>query len=353
MSEDTVSVIIPTYRRLETLKRALAAVAVMEGPVTEVLVIVRKDDDADTYDWLVAHPDATPGLVVLPVFVPGQVQALNAGLDRAKGSYIAIFDDDAFPHKDWLTRLLVHFEQPDVGIAGGRDIVFEHEKPVPVTTVQYAGYRTFYGNLIGGHHRVVGPPRDVDSIKGCNLIIRADAIGTLRFDTRLLGKGVQMGNDSRFCDGISQGGWRIVLDPSAKVDHHAAVRAGHQQDHYSVRRCFEDTANFVAIAFCNLGLLGRVRYIAFRVLFGTRECPGFYFLAHGLLKRPKSLPSILWGGWRGFIAGYRLSRVLKQPAGEVRRCEYSKDGGVIDAAGISSKKIPVLLAPNIRSATGS
>jgi glycosyltransferase involved in cell wall biosynthesis len=100
-----VTVLIPTYRRPADLVRCLAALQRQSRAPDEVVVVARADDDA-THTCL--RDPAVPGrlpLVIAPVGVPGQVAALNRGLDAASGDVIAITDDDAAPHVDWVARI--------------------------------------------------------------------------------------------------------------------------------------------------------------------------------------------------------------------------------------------------------
>ena len=59
------------------------------------------------------------------VNVPGQVAALNAGLDKTQGEIIAITDDDAAPHVDWLERIEARYlADKAIGGVGGRDFLY-------------------------------------------------------------------------------------------------------------------------------------------------------------------------------------------------------------------------------------
>ena len=58
------------------------------------------------------------------VVEPGQVAALNRGIEAATGDVIAITDDDAAPRADWVARIAAAFESdPKLGALGGRDWV--------------------------------------------------------------------------------------------------------------------------------------------------------------------------------------------------------------------------------------
>ena len=96
------------------------------------------------------------------------MHALNLAHEAARGDIIFIFDDDSLPRRDWLTLVLEQYKDPAVAAVGARDVIHEngvvqHGKPTKKATKQ-----NFWGIVLGNHHTVVGEPRDVDVLKGCN-----------------------------------------------------------------------------------------------------------------------------------------------------------------------------------------
>ncbi len=190
-----VTVLVPTYRRPSYLARCLAALERQTRPPNQVLV-VQRDCDEQTRQLLESSSFDLP-LEIVTVAAAGQVAALNAGLTGGvRGEVVAITDDDAAPHSDWLERIVRHFtDNPFVAGVGGRDyicngIIYGESRTV--------GKIQWFGRPIGNHHRGIGPPRFVDVLKGANMSYRVRAIGSVRFDTRLLGAGAQICNDMSF-----------------------------------------------------------------------------------------------------------------------------------------------------------
>ncbi len=309
INEITVSVVIPTYRRLDILIKCLQGVYAMHQHPDQILVVYRPDDDPETSQWLdeVARP-TYKSLQLIPVFEPGVIAALNAGLAAAVYEIIAIFDDDAVPHSDWLNKIVPQFCDIHVGAAGGRDLVHGHP---PIKETTQAGNFDFWGNVIGNHHIVVGESREVETVKGCNWALRRSAVGTLRFDERLLGKGAQVANELWFCLNLRHQGWKIILDPTAIVDHYPAQQFDHGRNIWSKQKCYEHMCNTTATQLAYYSWHLKLRYIIFHVFIGYRHCPGVYYLLHGLLKRPRLLPGIISGGWLGFFRGWQLSNQFK------------------------------------------
>lgn len=317
ISDARVTLLIPTFRRLDMLERCLVAAEASRRAFDEIVVVARSRDDAETWAWLSKQCAMNTRLIAVDVDIPGQVQAMNAGLASATGDFIAIIDDDALVHDDWLERLLTHLIDPSVGGAGGRDRVHMGGE-VLQGHATIAGVRNGFGILTGNHHIVTGPARSVDSLKGCNWILRRTALGSLRFDDRLLGKGAQVRNETWMCYNILNGGWKLVLDPQAQVDHYPAPRPDGARESYTRARCHDQTANTVAGDLAFASGWQKLKYLGYSLAIGTRSCPGAYFVAHALARRPADLPTMLTGGWRGFLRGWGMARRFgANPPGEV------------------------------------
>lgn len=301
-----VTLLIPTFRRLDMLQKCLIAVRASARRFDQVVAIARSKDDPEAWAWLMEQRRHYPELEVVDVAIPGQVQAMNAGLDVVRGDFVAILDDDALVAPDWLGRLLAHFGDPMVGGAGGRDFVHEGGGILPGAK-PIAGVRNSFGILTGNHHLVVGPPRQVDSLKGCNWLLRRTALGSLRFEDRLLGRGAQVRNETWMCYNLTHAGWKLVLDPGACVDHYPGARADGDRAIYSRVRCHEQTANTVAVDLAFASPWQKAKYLAHSLVVGTRSCPGAYYLVHSVARRPDALPDMVKGGWSGFARGWRMA----------------------------------------------
>jgi len=91
-----VSVVIPTRRRPDLVRRAMMSALMQEGVELEVVVVLDGEDDA-TKASVAAIGDRRVRLVVLASSVGGS-EARNIGARAATGRYIALLDDD----DEWL-----------------------------------------------------------------------------------------------------------------------------------------------------------------------------------------------------------------------------------------------------------
>lgn len=235
-----LSVIVPTFRRVDSLLRCLDGLRQQTRPADELLIIIR-DSDQDSSDAL-AHLPPWPEMKVIRCIESGQVIQLNAGLDAVTGDIVAITDDDAVPRPDWLLTIEAHFvAQPDLGGVGGRDYVEENGKKL-VGDKPMVGTIQWFGRVVGNHHLGSRLVPSVDCLKGVNMSYRMSAVGDIRFDTALRGKGAQTGNDWAFSMAIHKRGWRLLYDPAVAVDHYPAVRHDADQRGAPTLQAIEDSA---------------------------------------------------------------------------------------------------------------
>ncbi|RKP48306.1 glycosyltransferase family 2 protein [Trinickia fusca] len=296
-----LTVLIPTYRRPDDLARCLLALQRQTRQAEQVIVVARPDDEA-THAAL-ADPKVRGELVLecVMVDVPGQIAALNRGLDSAKGDVIAITDDDAAPRADWLERIAAAFAaNPRLGAVGGRDWVHERGRLLDGQCRQ-VGRVMASGKIVGNHHLGVGEAREVDLLKGANMSYRRAAIAGIRFDERLRGKGAQVHGDMAFSMSVKRSGWKLVYDPRVAVDHYPAPRIDEDPRH-------EQSAVAICNAAYNLHLtlrehlppLHRLTAWWWYALIGTRVYPG---LVHAVLALASKNGGAVRGRWRAARLG--------------------------------------------------
>ncbi|WP_117168551.1 glycosyltransferase family 2 protein [Paraliobacillus sediminis] len=269
------SVIIPTYKRTEDLKRCLEALSEQSLLPDEVIVVVR-DTDKETQQFLANYTASIP-IRSYQVDRPGQVAALNIGLASSQNEIISIIDDDTAPHKHWLKRIIEIFAvSDDIGGVGGRDWVHEGDKKLNGER-ELVGKVQWFGRVIGNHHLGSGPARDVEVLKGANMSYRRAAIKGMQFDERLLGNGAQVHNDMAFSLRVKKSGWRLIYDPTVSIDHFPAQRFDADE-----RNAFNPEAYYYAVYNETLIMTEfmetpyqKLIYLLWAYTIGTKNKPGF------------------------------------------------------------------------------
>ncbi len=310
-----VSVLVPSYRRPESLTRCLAALHAQTRAPDEVIVGVREGDAAT-----IAAAEASR-LAGLPVRIAatsanGVVASMQAALDAASGDIIALTDDDARPFEHWIAGLLAHFDaSPDIGGVGGRDW-----QPYERGNVTRVGIVQWFGRVIGNHHLGAGPARDVDVLKGANCSFRAPLLHAVGFDGRLLGEGAQMYWELGVCLPLRRAGWRLIYDPAVAVHHDVAPRHNDDNLHrgvFSEPPLTNAVHNETVELLEGRGPISRALYLTWAMLVGTKEGPGLAQhlrrVIHGDATAVGRWRASRAGRWSGAATARRSPRHLSVP----------------------------------------
>jgi GT2 family glycosyltransferase len=298
-----VSVLVPSFRRPESLLRCLAALAAQSRQPDEVVVGVREGDDAT-----IAAVEAA-GVTGFPVrmartSVGGVVASMQAALDAASGDIIALTDDDARPAPAWITGLVAHFEAaPDIGGAGGRDW-----QPYERGNARRVGKVQWFGRVIGNHHLGAGPARDVDVLKGVNCAFRAPLLRAVGFDPRLRGAGAQVHWELSVCLPLRRAGWRLVYDPAVSVEHDLAPR--HDADllhrgRFAAGPLMDAVHNETVALGTGRSWGWRLMHLTWALIVGTSDAPGLLQLLREPFAGRRPIGALAMAVWRGRFAGLR------------------------------------------------
>lgn len=92
-----ISVVIPTFNRLDRIRRVLSALAAQDFPTDAFEIIVVSDGSTDGTNEFLQSLDLP--VRVIPIFQANQgpAAARNAGLSKASGDLIVFIDDDVIP----------------------------------------------------------------------------------------------------------------------------------------------------------------------------------------------------------------------------------------------------------------
>lgn len=115
MTKRTVSVIINTDNRAESLRLTLDSLSQLDYPWFEVVVVRGPTQDA-TGELL---RDYVGRVKVGQCPDRNLSQSRNIGIAMAAGDVVAFIDDDAYPDPAWLDRLVKAYDTPEVAAVGG------------------------------------------------------------------------------------------------------------------------------------------------------------------------------------------------------------------------------------------
>lgn len=242
------SVIICAYTldRWDDVLAAVASVTAQQPAPAEVVVVV--DHNPELLARLSATMD-TRVRVIPNESARGLSGARNAGVRATRGDIVVFLDDDAQARPGWLRTLLDGFE-PDVMAVGGSALPrWDRGRP--------GWFPEEFDWVIGCTYR--GSPMEraeVRNLLGANMSFRRSALQAAGgFEGRLGRVGtLPVGDEeTELCIRArrAQPGMRIVLDPSATVDHRVPAARGRLR--YFVDRCFGEGRSKAIL----VGLSGR------------------------------------------------------------------------------------------------
>jgi GT2 family glycosyltransferase/peptidoglycan/xylan/chitin deacetylase (PgdA/CDA1 family) len=118
-----ISVVVPTYNRAHWIGGALQSLVKQDTRQRfdfEILVVDNASTDG-TASVVADFMRRSPGVAVhyLRQEIPGDAPTRNAGVRRARGQWLAFFDDDQLAEPGWLHQLLVAAEASGAAIVGG------------------------------------------------------------------------------------------------------------------------------------------------------------------------------------------------------------------------------------------
>ena len=116
-----VSIVVPARDAARTLPRTLAALAALQPPADEIVLVDNASSD-DTPARLEAFAAAAGSARVIVPREPrrGASAARNTGARAATGEVLAFTDADCCPRADWLGRLCAPLADGSVGAVAGR-----------------------------------------------------------------------------------------------------------------------------------------------------------------------------------------------------------------------------------------
>jgi cellulose synthase/poly-beta-1,6-N-acetylglucosamine synthase-like glycosyltransferase len=121
-----VTIQLPVFNELYVMKRLLKNIAKIDYPREKLEIQVLDDSTDESIQMTAKHVKKIleKGVDIQHIqrtnrqgFKAG---ALKEGLKTAKGEFIAIFDADFLPQKDWLYKTIPFFKNPEIGVVQTR-----------------------------------------------------------------------------------------------------------------------------------------------------------------------------------------------------------------------------------------
>jgi glycosyltransferase involved in cell wall biosynthesis len=120
VSAPEVSVVIPTYNRVETLREVIPALLRQDIRADRFEIVVADSNSNDgTAEFLAAIAASDARVRHLPGPYTGRAMARNAGIEAARGAIVMFTDSDILASPDLLSRhLAVHAARDPIAVVG-------------------------------------------------------------------------------------------------------------------------------------------------------------------------------------------------------------------------------------------
>jgi len=121
-----VTIQLPVYNEMYVMQRLLDNIAEIDYPKDKLEIQVLDDSTDETIETTRAQVEVlkATGLDIKHITRTNRVGfkagALKEGLEIAKGEFIAIFDSDFLPKKDWLKQTVPYFKDSEIGVVQTR-----------------------------------------------------------------------------------------------------------------------------------------------------------------------------------------------------------------------------------------
>jgi hypothetical protein len=121
-----VTVQLPVHNERRVIERLIDSVASLDYPADRLEIQVLDDSSDETSAWAAqaAARHAVRGVDIRVLHrthrAGFKAGALAEGLKSARGEFLAVFDSDFVPERDFLRRALPHFADPGVGMVQAR-----------------------------------------------------------------------------------------------------------------------------------------------------------------------------------------------------------------------------------------
>lgn len=252
------SVVICAYTldRWEDLVAAVESVAAGDHAAEQIVVVIDHNDallERARSHFKTAHPEVS---LVANAHRQGLSGARNTATELATGEVVAFLDDDAVAAPSWLSRLLMHYQDPSVVGAGGSAVpswpgTGGGSRPAMLPTGSATGRGEFdwvVGCTYQGQPESATPVRN---LMGCNMSFRRsvfESVGGFSEDLGRVGRTPLGGEETEFCIRARrhQPEAVIIFEPSAVVRHR--VSEDRVRWRYLISRCYSEGLSKAVIA---------------------------------------------------------------------------------------------------------
>lgn len=203
---DCVDVCLCTFRR-PSVAQTITAIGAQANVSAKLRLIVADNDDKPSARDVVEAAASIAKLELVYLHAPARNISIarNACLDTATAPLLAFLDDDLTPTPDWLAALLATADRTKADVVLG-PVRAQYPSDAP----EWAKRADLHSTL-----PTILPDQSIVTGYTCNVLIRREAIGALRFDPR---RGRTGGEDTVFFHQLWKRGARFSFSEHAIIN---------------------------------------------------------------------------------------------------------------------------------------
>jgi glycosyltransferase involved in cell wall biosynthesis len=220
----SISIVIATYNRASLLQATLEQLGKQAyEPGDEVIVV--DNGSTDSTPDVIARAAQTFPAALLPMREEeqGKGPALNTGIAAARGSVLALTDDDVVVADDWLSTIRSIFHDASIALVAGRVDPMWDEAPPSWLKIEEDGRYSSIGSAFALQHYGQAQPLGNRTGVGANLAVRTTVVREVgQFVPQLAprrGGGLIGVEDHEFCRRVIATGFRCEYRPELRVRH--------------------------------------------------------------------------------------------------------------------------------------
>jgi GT2 family glycosyltransferase len=205
-----VSIVIPSYKRKESLQKLLKSLSIEKNNYLEIIVVLQEEKNIRSHGKV----------KVYYLSKPSTPHAMNIGAKMAKGDLIIFLDDDVLVRKSLIVNHVINFLDPNIAATCGRVITLGQSIEPYHRRVGRIGP---LGGVSGGFSSTIR--QEVDTVIGCNTCWNKSVYLSLKgIDEQFTGNAIRLETDLSLR--AKKRGYKIVFEPKAIVIHNRAVSGG-------------------------------------------------------------------------------------------------------------------------------
>ncbi|MCD4780408.1 MAG: glycosyltransferase [Candidatus Omnitrophica bacterium] len=205
MDHRSVSVVVPAYNCESTIARTITAIKNQSFKPKDIIIIDDGSCDGSAHT-VKFFPE------VKYVFQPnaGPAAARNKGAELAEGEVLFFTDSDCIPAKDWIEKMIQHFDRPLIGAVAGSYGIANADNRLA---------RGIHNEILFRHDHLM--PEYPSAFGSYNVAIRKSVFHQVGgFDESYRWAS---GEDNDLSYKLLKAGFKIYFERAAKVDHFHAT----------------------------------------------------------------------------------------------------------------------------------